>query len=89
VALLHSATRKLAIQFLFLGAPNNPPGGTRLSGVPPDSPLFSAGLSTSGYTFFMSWTLLDTFLSSLIVFIMSSFEVLLPQCLSPSHFSML
>lgn len=40
----------LAVGLQFPGAIDNPPCGTGQSGVPPDSPLFSAGRSASDYT---------------------------------------
>jgi hypothetical protein len=58
-------------------------------GVASDTSVLSVRQSTGGNTYLMSCTLLDTCWSSFMVFLMSSCEVLLPQCLSPSHFSIL
>jgi hypothetical protein len=79
---LHQGYLELAVGLLFPGAPDSPACGTGQSGA-------------------LSWTVrqwqhLSSFLGLclilvvlLVIFIMSSFEVLLSQFLSPSNFSIL
>jgi hypothetical protein len=61
--------QELAVGLLFSGAPDSPVCWT-VRCPRPDSPPVATH-------FFVSWTLLDIIWSSLVIFIMSSFEVLL------------
>jgi hypothetical protein len=88
VALLQGATRTRRWVIVHWCI-DNLSGGTGLSGEPPDWPLSASRPFACGYTFFMSWTSLVICWSSIMVFIISSFEVLHPQCLSPKHICIL
>jgi hypothetical protein len=69
VASLHQCHLELAVGLLFPGAPDSPVCGTGQSGVPPDS----VELQTRQFTV----ATLPSFLGLQLIFIMSSFEVLL------------
>jgi hypothetical protein len=60
---------ELAIRATVPGAPDSPACGTEQSGVPPDSPVLLSGQSDCGNT--------SSFLGLYLIFILSSFEVLL------------
>jgi hypothetical protein len=70
VASLHQCHMELAVGLLFLGPPDSPVHHRTVRCAQPDNPSVAT-------LFFVSWTLLDTCWSSLVIFIMSSFEVLL------------
>jgi hypothetical protein len=60
---------KLFVRATVPGAPDSPACGTGQSDVPPDSPVILSGQSDYGNT--------SSFLGLYLIFIMSSFEVLL------------